>query len=283
MKKIIPFVLYLIFIGAITFLVSGFGIAERTLDFLRNTEVNENIKSDVLIKALIGNYNGQKRVYILKDPILIIEKKDEDINLELTFHYILVGDEPSNERYLAILISKYENHNVQNLNINSVNLEIKFEKGLSEYNNSKFLESFNFINDSRTQLFLLDIKTFHDEEVVQIESIKLYQRDELLEYEILNLINSDIYIEKSLTILDNFYVGLEDVKIVLNDQENNLSFENYEYSEQLEESFRNTTNYLFNYLLIESIIVLPLTYFLFFHKDLMKFIKKEGLKKWKKL
>jgi len=279
MKKIIPFVLYLIFIGAITFLVSGFGIAERTLDFLRNTEVNENIKSDVLIKALIGNYNGQKRVYILKDPILIIEKKDEDINLELTFHYILVGDEPSNERYLAILISKYENHNVQNLNINSVNLEIKFEKGLSEYNNSKFLESFNFINDSRTQLFLLDIKTFHDEEVVQIESIKLYQRDELLEYEILNLINSDIYIEKSLTILDNFYVGLEDVKIVLNDQENNLSFENYEYSEQLEESFRNTTNYLFNYLLIESIIVLPLTYFLFFHKDLMKFIKKEGLKK----
>ena len=279
MKKIIPFVLYLIFIGAITFLVSGFGIAERTLDFLRNTEVNENIKSDVLIKALIGNYNGQKRVYILKDPILIIEKKDEDINLELTFHYILVGDEPSNERYLAILISKYENHNVQNLNINSVNLEIKFEKGLSEYNNSKFLESFNFINDSRTQLFLLDIKTFHDEEVVQIESIKLYQRDELLEYEILNLINSDVYIEKSLTILDNFYVGLEDVKIVLNDQENNLSFENYEYSEQLEESFRNTTNYLFNYLLIESIIVLPLTYFLFFHKDLMKFIKKEGLKK----
>jgi len=279
MKKIIPFVLYLIFIGAITFLVSGFGIAERTLDFLRNTEVNENIKSDVLIKALIGNYNGQKRVYILKDPILIIEKKDEDINLELTFHYILVGDEPSNERYLAILISKYENHNVQNLNINSIKLEIKFEKGLSEYNNSKFLESFNFINDSRTQLFLLDIKTFHDEEVVQIESIKLYQRDELLEYEILNLINSDIYIEKSLTILDNFYVGLEDVKIVLNDQENNLSFENYEYSEQLEESFRNTTNYLFNYLLIESIIVLPLTYFLFFHKDLMKFIKKEGLKK----
>ena len=279
MKKIIPFVLYLIFIGAITFLVSGFGIAERTLDFLRNTEVNENIKSDVLIKALIGNYNGQKRVYILKDPILIIEKKDEDINLELTFHYILVGDDPSNERYLAILISKYENHNVQNLNINSIKLEIKFEKGLSEYNNSKFLESFNFINDSRTQLFLLDIKTFHDEEVVQIESIKLYQRDELLEYEILNLINSDIYIEKSLTILDNFYVGLEDVKIVLNDQENNLSFENYEYSEQLEESFRNTTNYLFNYLLIESIIVLPLTYFLFFHKDLMKFIKKEGLKK----
>lgn len=128
MKKIIPFVLYLTFIGAITFLVSGFGIAERTLDFLRNTEVDENNKNDVLSKALIGNYNGQKRVYILKEPLLIINKKDEDTNLELTFHYILVGDERSNERYLAILISKYENYNVQNLNINSINLEIKFER-----------------------------------------------------------------------------------------------------------------------------------------------------------
>ena len=282
MKKIIPFVLYLIFIGAITFLVSGFGIAERTLDFLRNTDVDENIKNDVLSKALIGNYNGQKRVYILKDPILIIDKKDEDTNLELTFHYIIVGDERSNERYLAILISKYENYNIQNLNINSINLEIKFERDISEYNNSKFLETFNFINDSRTQLFLLDIKTFHDEEVIEIESIKFYQRDELLEYEILNLINSDVYMEKSLTILDNSYVGLEDVKTALNEQENNLSFENYEYSGQLEEDFRNTTNHLFNYLLIESIIVLPLTYFLFFHKDLMNFIKKKGFKKWKK-
>ena len=279
MKKIIPFILYLIFIGAITFLVSGFGIAERTLDFLRNTEVNENNKNDILSKTLIGNYNGQKRVYILKDPILLIDKKDEGVNLELTFHYILVGDELNNERYLAILISRYENYNVQNLNINSINLEINFEKDILEYNNSKFLESFNFINDSRTQLFLLDINTFHDEEVIEIESIKLYQRDELLEYEILNLINSDVYMEKSLTILDNFYVGLEDVKIALNEQENNLSFENYEYSELLEEDFRNTTNHEFNYFLIELIIVLPLTYFLFFHKDYMNFIKKKGFKK----
>jgi len=82
-----------------------------------------------------------------------------------------------------------------------------------------------------------------------------------------------------LTILDNSYVGLEDVKTALNEQENNLSFENYEYSGQLEEDFRNTTNHLFNYLLIESIIVLPLTYFLFFHKDLTNFIKKKGFKK----
>lgn len=273
-------ILYIIFIGMATFMVSLYTEAQKRVDFLKDlqSEVEEdNVK--LLAATLIANRGDGTNAIIFKEPLYeqhFIDGEDE-VGLYI---YKVAENLRSYEHSLAILIRDLNITDTSLLkdedDYSTIRATIKFNQEITigQTNKQTFEETFITLYDDTSKLLLINFDRLKAESTISFESIHIaYDDINYFSRELVTLYNSDLVNQ----IPDKFSNTYQrDIKLITSDEIKFLSDESLSdiknniklYYDATLISKLNKLNslYLINISLL-LLVVIPLTYFIFFHKE----------------
>lgn len=273
-------ILYIIFIGMATFMVSLYTEAQKRVDFLKNlqSEVeDDNVK--LLAATLVANRGDGTNAIIFKEPLYeqhFIDGEDE-VGLYI---YKVAENLRSYEHSLAILIRDLNITDTSLLkdedDYSTIRATIKFNQEITigQTNKQTFEETFITLYDDTSKLLLINFDRLKAESTISFESIHIaYDDINYFSRELVTLYNSDLVNE----IPDKFSNTYQrDIKLItsdeikflsdesLNDIKNNIKL--YYDATLISKLNKLNSLYLINISLL-LLVVIPLTYFIFFHKE----------------
>lgn len=322
MAKLIPKILYFILIVLSTFLIISYSEANKIEKFLIS-QTNSSRESDLdLIQTVALTYSNKKNdSYIYEDPLFDEKYELRDSEGEIVYSFNLVmyryieveGKKKNNS--LAIILNNLmvfdENKVLDDTTNPIIDIDMNYERSFmindKEFSSSK--ERFQHYVGTKKSLLLFNYEYLKDSvSYINIKDITfkyLVKGDSYVT--MLTLLNSDIsdiVIKDSLGNEVNRELNtITSDKITLPSIDLNeiKSDSKYYYNNTLKKKLSSyNTEYVKN-ILLELLFVIPLTYFLFFHKEVMlirerkkdeenrristikeELVKKEEEKKWKK-
>lgn len=280
MGKIVGITSYIIFVSLVTFIVSGYARANQTFVFLEEQkETIYNQPKDLVIATLIANTQGQYDIYVKDTPVLIVMKEETLFNANVYFIPVLLYQDANNFQYeMIVLVTDYENID-PNAFVSEealqVNIKLTFESNPIGLSQAVFDESLIQLYDDSLHMYALDqhyfIQTEHD---VRIQSILISYPTNIADVSVANFIHSEVYSDKSLQIpsdIDGDLILLNQDNLQLEDVDQRTSW--YQ-NEALLDQFKSLNYMGYVYVGIELLIFIPITYLIFFRKN-MKLIRKK--------
>lgn len=276
MKKSIV-ILYFLSIGVITYINILFGQASQVVYFLeaKQSEVINNTPA-LLSTVAIANARGEIDAYVRSNPLLDVVVQDANIFASIELYSLVQFEDGVQEDYLAIYIKDIAIEDDLVLfdadEDMTILVDIYFNQEVSLTNASKrlFQETAMTVYNPSKKLVLLPIGSLLTLfPSLQIESLEFsYRRQDVttrpffyLDSEALEGLTPTV-MQLSKTIEDSY-------------QDNPTIF----YNPLLRKDYQDTIFLLYNHIIWQFIIVIPLTYFLFFHRDLRLKLKRDKLYK----
>lgn len=289
-KKWIWKIIYIIFIGAITVLVSTFSEAAKVVNFLRDNE--ESFMSDhrkLISATVIANEHNQTDVYISNQPLFIQEFSNEFTAVTVSIYPLVQFRKDEAQNAIAILLTDLKITDSiatkDEDDYHKVFVELSFDRNL-EIGNGKqsvFNEFMIPLYDDTGRMIVIK------EELLQTNTGLALLESLIFTYQVasgnqilLTLFNSELIdlepndpfdleisrdiktlTEENLDLLSSF--GLIDL------EENSEIF----YDPNIILEFKTYNKYYYRYIGIELAIVLPLTYLIFFHRHIRRIIREK--------
>jgi hypothetical protein len=276
MKKSIV-ILYFLFISIITYINILFGQASQVVYFLeaKQTEVINNTPA-LLSTVAIANTRGEVDAYVQNTPHLEVSVQDPTIFASIELYSMVQVKGELQEDYLAIYIKDIQIEDDLVLfdadEDVTILVDIYFNKEVSFTNSSKrlFQETAMTVYNPSNKLVLLPIGSLLTLfPTLQIESLEFSYRQQ------------DLTTRPFLYLDSEALEGLTPTVMLLS----NTIEDSYQgnpivyYNQDLRKDFQGSIFLLYNHIIWQFIFVIPLTYFIFFHKDIRLKLKRDKLYK----
>jgi hypothetical protein len=276
MKKSIV-ILYFLFISIITYINILFGQASQVVYFLeaKQTEVINNTPA-LLSTVAIANTRGEVDAYVQNTPHLEVSVQDPTIFASIELYSMVQVKGELQEDYLAIYIKDIQIEDDLVLfdadEDVTILVDIYFNKEVSFTNSPKrlFQETAMTVYNPSNKLVLLPIGSLLTLfPTLQIESLEFSYRQQ------------DLTTRPFLYLDSEALEGLTPTVMLLS----NTIEDSYQgnpivyYNQDLRKDFQGSIFLLYNHIIWQFIFVIPLTYFIFFHKDIRLKLKRDKLYK----
>lgn len=276
MGKIFGITSYIILIIVITFIVVGYARANQTVTFLEEQKTRiYDVPKDLITATLTANTQGQFDIYIKEDPILDVQVTHLNYHYHLMIFSVLMYESANNYNYdLVVLINDYENTDpfaFYNNEALTLMIDIIFESNPEGFTQNAFKEPLVQLYDDSMHMYAINQRYFiQSENQTRIERIEILYPTALTDISTLSLIHTKVYEEKGLIVPEDFEGDLKSL------QPSTLQLEKIE--DKIDWYINNTINQdfeVFNYFRylyvgIEMFIFIPITYFVFFHKNIKR-------------
>ena len=287
MGKIFGITSYILFIGLVTFIVSVYARANQTVMFL--DDLKEDIyddSKDLVSATLIANTQGEYHIYIQESPLITHSVSNENVSYDLEIFSVLLYKNSSDYKYeLIFIITQYQNTDETAFvdeDALSLNIDITFETTPEGFTQSVFNESLIQLYDDSMHMYALDQQYVTDDNA-RLQRIDISYSTSIDDVVTTTMIHEDVYLDKNLEIPTN---NVADVSIfnIERLQLSNVSERASLYTNEfIIDAYSDYSYMTYLYIGIEIIIVLPITYFIFFHKNMQRIRKVKKEQSWKKL
>ena len=276
MKKSIV-ILYFLFISIITYINILFGQASQVVYFLEAKQIEVINNTPALLSTVsIANTRGEVDAYVQNTPHLEVSVQDPTIFASIELYSMVQVEGVIQEDYLAIYIKDIAiEDDLVLLNDDedfTILVDIYFNQEVTLSNQSKrlFQETAMTVYHPSKKLVLLPIGSLLTLfPTLQIESLEFSYRRQNITTRPFFYLDSEALEELTPTVMQ-LSNTIEDSY-----QENPIVY----YNPNLRKDFQGTIFLLYNHIIWQFIFVIPITYFLFFHKDLRLKLKRDKLYK----
>jgi hypothetical protein len=284
------------FIIVLTYVVATFSEASMVVDFLKDQEELIGDDPNKLIAATaVANIHDGSDVYVLKEPLYTQTFSDDSTSdyATISIYSYVVFKENETKQMIAILVTDLNIDNAGALlddnDYHQLQATISFNDAITinDYTASSFDETFVTAFEDETKLIFIDVALFKTTDITKIEV--MYTTDTGLETTFISLGNSNYVAVNANDIFDNSFdrdiknVMLENIDIASIygvDQYQNEN--NIYYDGQWLETLSSYNYYYFRNAGFELLFLLPITYLIFFRKQMKKKLKTRKLEKEEK-
>lgn len=282
-------IFYIMLIGTVTYIVASFSEAAKTNDFLSEREEILMQDDRALIQAtVIANNHNSTDAYILLEPLYNEIFSNDNFNVEISIYPLVEFKNDQAHNSVAILLKNikiFDSNAVFGDNdYHIIKASLTFNKNLSlgELRTNVFIESMTSLYDDTARLIIINQDLLKSNgQPVEFEVIKFtYAIDLGFDETLVMLYNSDLTVQHGSDKFEDFFN-----RDISNASSTNLNLleqcelNNFEtcnsiyYNETLLDEFLSYNYYYLRYIGIEVLILIPITYVLFFHKLVRKMIK----------
>ena len=281
MGKIFGITSYILFIGLITFIVSGYARANQTVMFL--DDLKEDIyddSKDLVSATLIANTQGEYHIYIQESPLITHSVSNENVSYDLEIYSVLLYKNSSDYKYeLIFILTQYQNTDETAFideDALTLKVDIIFESAPEGFTQSVFNESLIQLYDDSMHTYALDQQYVVDDQA-RIQRIDISYPTSIEDVVLTTMIHEDVYLDKNLEIPENSVANLSMFNVERLQLPNVSDRTSLYTNEFIIDAFSDYTYMTYLYIGVEIIIVLPITYFIFFHRNIQRIrkIKKE--------
>ena len=284
-------IIYILFIGALTFVIASFSEASKVVNFLEDNR-NELMADDhkMIVATSIANLHDKSDAYVLKTPLYEQTFELPDFKLKLSIYPFVTFNKDKVSNQLAFLVTDLSvSDTLASKDDNDDHLvytEFVFDRELDVENQNKqvFMELMTPLYDDTGRMIIINqdlLKTPSGQAQFQTISIA-YELSSGQKQTLVVLANSLLIENKPSDMFDvsipRDIAVLSETNLDFANQYGTLNLENepaiYYDSIWLERLDSYQSIYVRN-ILIELAIILPVTYFLFFHKHVLRHIKQK--------
>ncbi len=282
-------IIYIIFIAALTYIVATFSEAEKVNQFLSDhREEFENNEKALIMGSVIANEHNATEGYILNDPLFSETYQSTSHEVAVSIYPLVQFKKDKGQNSIAILLTniKIENDRavLDDHDLNKLNIQLEFDRdlGIGDGKQSIFKEPMTTLYDNTGRLMIINhdlLETPSGLAILKRISFS-YELDTNFDQTLVELTNSNLVDLAYTDIFDGYYhrdINLlteENLDLISQYGLTNIkSKPEIYYPEELIASFSTYNSVFIKYIGIELLIVLPLTYFLFFHKLVKLYIK----------
>jgi hypothetical protein len=259
--KITNIILYSLFLGIVTFFVSGYGQANRTFVFLSEveTKAKENIH-DLIVATMIANTQNQYDLYVSNEPLIETYVSLSDVSMLFSIYSVLSYDTRDKYQFdYVILITDYNNQDVSQKLLEDrgvLHVVLKLESVIPSLQIHTISSTMVGLYDDTMYMMILNQSYLNEfNEFNEVQSISVQYENELGQTTILTIQD-----ENELTKLQ---------KELAQDKTFNITrCGEWYYNEALHEIFESLNWVQIRPLVYELFVVIPMTYWLFLHKKL---------------
>jgi hypothetical protein len=269
--KITSIIVYSVFIFIVTFFVSGYGQANKTFVFLSEVEdIAKEDFNDLIIATMIANTQNKYDLYVSPEPLIESFVSLSDMSMVFSIYSVLSYDTREDYQFdYVILVTDYSNQDLyQTIEEDRavLNVVIEMESVIPSLQIRTIEAPMVGLYDETMYMMILNQDYFNETEWLnQVQSISLQYENELGTQTIFRIFDED-----TLSRLQ---------KEVAQDKTFNITRCQLWYSNQaLHEVFQSLHWVQIRPLIYELLIVIPLTYGLFFHQSMKQYrrLKKEN-------
>ncbi len=287
-NRFVKIAIYFLFVFFVTYLVVMYAEANKVVDFLRDlqTEIEDDPQKLISATLVANNHNGTE-VYVKKEPLFIETFESTTNNRSVTVSIYGVVEFRDDDAHNAIIIMltdldlQDDDAYLDNDDYNVLNANIKFDQSITinDYTSTTFYETFaNSYSDSK-KMILLNTKLFESNgSTANFERIDItYRLSNETDITLVTLYNEE---NLTITLNDSFDASYDrDISGITSNQMdilNQYGLTNLEsnseiyYNPEFNEVLNTYNSYYFRFAIYELIFVAPLTYFVFFHKNVKK-------------
>ncbi|MDY0276799.1 MAG: hypothetical protein RBQ97_01805 [Acholeplasma sp.] len=295
MIKSIGKIFYFIFIIAVTFIVSNFSEASKVMAFLKGEKDQMLISNEHLISATtISNYRDKTNALVLKEPLyhedFISYNEDNSINNQISVYIYTFAEFKGTKAYNNLgFIIKNVKLNINNILLDDNNNPVVYAK--LYYSKPIQIDGQEFMTSTETFIPIFETNTGYFQikhDVLKnnttfstISQIEVVIFDTLTKmYEPLIVLNTGEendtdYFSETFN-RDISSLTTEKINILKDSLENLMISDKIYYTPSLNDNLNKYNYFYFRDLGLELVIfVIPLTYFIFFHKYVMERIKEK--------
>jgi hypothetical protein len=282
-------IIYIIFIGSITFVVATFSEAAKVVNFLQDNEVVLKENKQALIAAtVIANEHNGTDVYVLKDPLYQQTFEQTSTSLTVSIYPLVKFKEGLSTNAIAILVTDLDiKDTLAKTDDNDEHIiytELVFDRDLDVSNADKrlFTEYMTPLFDNSGRMIIINqdvLMTSSGQAIFQTLSFS-YEVQSGDKITVVVLANSNLVTDQPSDIFDQSIprdiaaLTEENLDLVTQFGTENLTQNTAIYYDASWLEKLNSYNYIYvRNVLIEFAIVLPITYFLFFHKYVLRRIR----------
>jgi len=274
-KVIIPF--YFLLILLITYINILFGQASQVVYFLEANQADVFNNTPALLSTVsIANARGEIDAYVQSSPLIDVTVQNANISASLEMYSLVQFHNEAYQDFLAIIL---EDITIEDDTVfldtdedMTILVDIYFNQEVSLIDQAKrlFQETAMTVYNPSKKLVLLPIGSLLTLfPTLRIESLEFsYRRQDLTN-------QSFLYLDsQALEVLTPIHLQLS--QSIANSYEDNP---NIFYNPFLRKDYQDTIFLLYNHIIWQFIFVIPITYFLFFHKALKLKLKRDKLYK----
>ena len=286
-------IIYIIFIGAITFIVASFSEASKVVTFLADREdiFMEDDRALIQGTVIANNHDGTD-TYILAEPLYKMLFESETQSIQISIYPLVEFKGSKAHNSMAILLNDIEINDDQakkdDNDYHIIKAEISFDRNLSlgDGNKSMFIETMTPLYDDHGRMMVINqelLKTSTGQAAFEMITIH-YEREDGINSTLINLSNGSLIDVIPNDVFDASYdrdiqaLTDENLDILAQFGLSNLSQQDdIYYNDALLSELQSYNRFYFIYIAIEIAIVLPITYFLFFHKYIRRRLREKKL------
>lgn len=294
MNKWFKILIYIMFIMIITYLVVTFAQASIVVDYLKDqeNEIHEDPLKLISATAIANTHDGRD-VYVLKDPLyktsFISDSTSNSLSVSI-YPFVLFNDDHETDM-MAIVVSDFQiddsNAVLDDDDYHILQAYITFDDTvtINDYEAQTFTETFVTTFDDKMKLLFVDVSLFEHTNIKDIQFF--YPTEQGFEETLVTLSNSELSSINNSGIFDSSFdrdikeVTVENLaisKVFSNDYETNTFIY---YNASWLESLKDYNSYYIKYAIYEMLFVIPLTYLIFFHKQVRQKTKNNKALKMK--
>lgn len=282
-------IFYIMLISTVTYIVASFSEAAKANEFLSDRE--EVLMSDdhALIQAtVIANNHNSTDAYVLLEPLYHEIFSNSFFHLEVSIYPLVEFKNNKAHNSIAILVKNIQITDsdaiLDDNGYHIIQAYLTFDKNLSvgESNQNVFVEYMTTLYDDSARLMIInqDLLVANGQKV-EFEVIKFtYEIDMGIDETLVMLYNEDLTVRFG---SDKFNETFNrDISNVSSSNLNLLEhcrLDSYQtcdsiyYNQALLKEFLSYNYYYLRYIGIEILILIPITYLLFFHKHVRRMLK----------
>jgi hypothetical protein len=202
------------------------------------------------------------------------------VNYDLEIYSVLLYKNNSDYKYeLIFIVTQYKNTDETAFvdeDALSLNIEITFETTPEGFTQSVFNESLIQLYDDSMHMYALDQRYVVDNNA-RVQRIAISYPTTIDDVVTTTMIHEDVFVDKNLEIPPNNVADLSIFNIERLQLSNVSDRASLYTNDFIIEAFSEYTYMTYLYIGIEIIIVIPITYFIFFHKNMQRIrkVKKE--------
>lgn len=292
--------LYFILIVLVTFITISFAEVNKLEKYLKKKEAISSSDNYELIQNLtITKNNKYPKAYIYKDPLFneSYTLKDDDgevvYSFDLYLYKYIESAKRKNNNGLAIILKNLNIFDDSKTLLESqqplIDIDISYDDEVKTTKENHFASIYP--RDTFVLLINYDLLIVNDS-YVNIKDITFkYETKGSVFKDLITLKNEDI---SDATIKDKLGDVNRDIKVLESNNiiDDNININNikndsnYIHNSNLKKDLNKENSIYIKYIFIELLFVIPITYFLFFHKDVLrlrKIKKEEKAKRIKKI
>lgn len=286
--KTFGIIVYILFIAMVTYFVATFSEASKVIDFLGDRE--EELLADdakLVLASIIANQHDGTDAYTLASPLFDESFESEDYKIHLMVYPVAVFKGNQTNNMIAILakdINIDDDTAAIDDEYHDINISISFDRNITigDTVEDQFNETFVSIFEDGTRLFLIDTSMLQTPTgQAQIAHISVSYATTLgTSMTLVNLTNSSVETPNTTDLFDSSYnrelnvLTSNALDIVSNYGIQNIDQNvNLYYDATLISDLNSYNWYVILYIGIELVVVAILSYFIYFHKIVMRRVR----------